>query len=129
VTNKLYRFFVPAVALVLGLLITFAELGQHPSTIQIVLGIAVVGAYSLALLLLQSRSETASLLAGMPVDERWSSINEKALAGAAQVIAVALVGTFIVVEYSGGDAMPYAFMTAVFGAAYLAFIGWFRWRS
>ena len=128
-TNKLYRFFVPAVALVLGLLIAFAEMGQHASTAQAVLAFAIVGAYALALLLLQSRSETASLLAGMPVDERWSSINERALAAAAQVIAVATVGTFIVVEYTGGDAMPYAFMAAVFALAYLGFILWFRWRS
>jgi hypothetical protein len=25
--------------------------------------------------------------------------------------------------------MPYAFMAAIFGAAYLGFIVWFRWRS
>jgi hypothetical protein len=129
VTNKLYKFFVPVLAFVLGSLISLAELGQHASVAQAVLGFAIVGAYALALLFLQSRSETASLLSGLPVDERWSSINERALAAAAQVFAVAAVGTFIVVQFSGGDAMPYAYMTAVFAVAYLGFILWFRWRS
>ena len=128
-TNKRYKFFVPVLAFVLGSLISLAELGQHASVAQAALGFAIVGAYALALLFLQSRSETASLLSGLPVDERWSSINERALAAAAQVIAVAMVGTFIVVEFSGGDAMPYAYMTAVFAVAYLGFILWFRWRS
>jgi hypothetical protein len=129
VTNKAYKFFVPAVALVVGCVIAFVELGQHASPADAALSFAIVAAYALALLLLQSRSETASLLSGMPVDERWSSINERALAAAAQVIAVVTVGAFIVVQYNGGDAMPYAFMAAIFGAAYLGFIVWFRWRS
>jgi hypothetical protein len=129
VTNRLYKWFVPAVALVLGLLIAFAEMGQHASAVQVVLAFVIVGSYALALVFLQSRSETASLLAGMPVDERWTSINQRALAAAAQVIAVATVGAFIVVEYSGGDAMPYAAMAAIFGLAYLGSILWYRWRS
>jgi hypothetical protein len=129
VTNKWSRWFVPLVALVLGLLITLAEMGQHASPTQLALGVVIVGAYALALVLLQSRSETASLLAGIPVDERWSSINQRALASAAQVIAVATVGAFIVVEFAGGDAMPYASMAAIFAVAYLGSILWFRWRS
>jgi len=120
---------VPILALVVGLLMAFAEMGQHASAVQVILAFAIVGAYALALVVLQSRSETVSLLSGLPVDERWASINQRSLASAAQVIAVALVGAWIVVEFAGGDAMPYASMAAVFAVAYLGSILWFRWRS
>jgi len=41
---------------------------------QAVLTFAIVAGYALGLRLLQSKSETASLLSGLPVDERWESI-------------------------------------------------------
>ncbi len=128
-TSKWFRWFVPLVALILGLLITLAEIRQHASGAQAFVSIVVVCAYALALAVLQSRSETASLLAGLPVDERWTSINQRALASAAQVIAVATVGAFVIVEYSGGDPMPYALMASIFALAYLGGVVWFRWRS
>jgi hypothetical protein len=120
---------VPILALVVGLLMAFAEMGQRASAFQVILAFAIVGAYALALVVLQSRSETVSLLSGLPVDERWASINQRSLASAAQVIAVVLVGAWIVVEFAGGDAMPYASMAVVFAVAYLGSILWFRWRS
>jgi hypothetical protein len=129
VTNRWYKWFVPILALVVGLLMAFAEMGQRASAFQVILAFAIVGAYALALVVLQSRSETVSLLSGLPVDERWASINQRSLASAAQVIAVVLVGAWIVVEFAGGDAMPYASMAVVFAVAYLGSILWFRWRS
>jgi hypothetical protein len=128
-TNRLSRWLVPGVGFVLGLLIAFAELGQHASPAQAALAFAVVGAYALGIRFFQARSETASLLSGLPADERWESINQRALSLAAQVIAVVLVGVFLVVEYSGGDAIPYAVLGAVFALAYLGGILWYRWRS
>jgi uncharacterized membrane protein len=127
--TRMNRWLVPAVGFVIGLLMAAAALGRNATPLQAFIAFAICAAYALGLRLRQSRSETASLLSGLPVDERWSSINERALAAAAQIIAVAMVGTFIVVEFSGGDAMPYAYMTAVFAVAYLGFILWFRWRS
>jgi hypothetical protein len=120
---------VPIFGLVLGLLIAAAELAQHASLADALVGFAIVAAYALAILLLQSRSETVSLLSGLPVDERWASINQRALASAAQIIALVLLGAFIIVEFGGGDAMPYAAMAAVFGVAYLGSMMWYRWRS
>jgi cobalamin synthase len=128
-TNSGSRWLVPAVGFVLGLLIALAEIGQHASLAQAISAVVIVGGYALALRFLQARSETASLLSGLPVDERWESINLRALSSAAQIIAAVIVGAFIVVEFSGGDAMPYAWLGAVFGLAYLGGILWYRWRS
>jgi hypothetical protein len=129
VTNHGSRWLVPALGLVLGLLIALAELAQHASPIAGVTAFAIVFGYTLVVAILQSRSETAQLLSGLSIDERWDSIHQRAQASTAQIMAAVLVGTFIVVEFAGGDAMPYAGMAAVFGIAYLGSILWYRWRS
>jgi Na+/H+ antiporter NhaD/arsenite permease-like protein len=123
------KWAVPAVGFVVGLLVAAAELGRRATPLQAALAFAIVAAYALGLRLLQSRSETASLLSGLPVDERWESINNRALALAAQVIAVIILVVFLVTEYEGGDAMPYALLEAAFAAAYFGGILWYRWRQ
>ena len=50
----------------------------------------------------------ASLLSGLPRDERWESINLRALSLAGQVIAIVLVVAFLVTQFGGGDATTYA---------------------
>ena len=90
-TTGMSKWLVPAVAVIIGILIVAAELGHDASPTGAAIGFAIVVGYGLALRLLQSRSETASLLSGMPVDERWEFINNRALSLAAQVIAVVLV--------------------------------------
>jgi hypothetical protein len=77
---------------------------------------------------LQSRSDMASLLSGLPRDERWESINLRALSLAGQLIAVVLVGAFLVTQF-GGDSTPYAWVGAVFGVGYLGGLLWYRSRS
>jgi O-antigen/teichoic acid export membrane protein len=78
---------------------------------------------------LQSRSDLASVLSALPRDERWESINLRALSLAAQVIAVVLVGAFLVTEFRGGDSTPYAWVGAVAALAYLGGRGWYRSHS
>ena len=75
--------------------------------------------YAVAVQLLQRRSDVAGVLAGRPVDERWSAINDHALSLAAQVTAVVLVVAFLVVTFAGGDALPYAWVGAVLAVSYL----------
>ena len=123
------KWFVPVVGFVIGILMAAAELGRNAAPWQAALSFAIVAAYALGLRLLQSKSETASLLSGLPIDERWESINNRALSLAAQVIAVILLAAFLVTQFGGGDAMPYASMIAVFAVAYLGGIAWFRWRQ
>jgi hypothetical protein len=123
------RWIVPAVGLVLGLLISAALAGQNASPAQIGVSFVIVVGYAFALRALQSRSDVASLLSGLPTDERWESINLRALSLAAQLIAVALVVAFLVASFAGGDALPYAWLGAVFAAAYLGGLLWYRSRS
>jgi len=128
-TTTMSRWAVPAVGLVLGLLIALALAGQHASPGQIALSFAIVVGYALVVGALQSRSDVASLLSGLPTDERWASINGRALSLAAQLVAVALVVAFLVVSFTGGDALPYAWVGAVFAVTYLGAIFWYRSRS
>ena len=127
--TTLSKWFVPAVGFVLGLLIAAAEMGRNASPWQAALAFAIVAGYALALRALQSRSDMASLLSGLPRDERWTSINLRALSLAAQVIAVVLVVAFLVAQFSGGDADTYAGLGAIFAVAYLGGLVWYRWRS
>ncbi len=127
--TTLSRWFVPAVGFVLGILIAAAELGRNGSPWQAALAFAIVAGYALALRALQTRSDMASLLSGLPRDERWTSINLRALSLAAQVMAVVLVGAFLVTQFSGGDADTYARLGAIFGVSYLGGLVWYRRRS
>lgn len=128
-TTSLYRWFVPLVGLALGLLIAAAEMGRDASPWQAAVAFAVVAGYALALRALQSRSDMASLLSGLPRDERWESINLRSLSLAAQIIAVVLVAAFLVTEFIGGDSTPYAWTGVVFAVAYLGGLIWYRSRS
>ena len=123
------RWVVPAVGFVLGLLIAAAELGRNASPAQAAVAFVIVAGYALALRALQSRSDMASVLSGLPTDERWEWINLRALSLAAQLVAVALVGAFLVTRFGGADSTPYAWLGAVFGAAYLGGLVWYRSRS
>jgi hypothetical protein len=125
----MYKWVVPAVGFVLGLLIAAAEMGRNASPGQAALAFAIVAGYAIALRMLQSRSDMASLLSGMPRDERWASINLRALSLAAQLIAVVLVGAFLVTQFGGGDSTPYAWLGAVFALGYLGGLVWYRSRS
>jgi hypothetical protein len=123
------RWVVPAVGFVLGLLIAAAEMGRNASPAQAAVAFVIVAGYAIALRMLQSRSDMASLLSGLPRDERWEWINLRALSLAAQVIAVVLVGVFLVTAFGEGDSTPYAWLGAVFAVAYLGGLLWYRSRS
>ena len=123
------RWVVPVVGFVIGLLVAAAMLGGKATPLDAAIGFAIVAAYALGLRFLQTRSETASLLSGLPVDERWEAINASALSLAAQTLAVILLVAFLVTQFRGGDAMPYALLGAAFAMAYFGGIVWYRWRQ
>ena len=128
-TSMSSRWVVPIVGFVIGVLMAAALLGRDASPGQAAIAFAIVAGYAIALRFLQPRSDLASVLSGLPSDERWVSINLMALALAAQVIAIALVGAFLVASFAGGDWAPYAWLGAVFGAAYIGGLIWYRGRS
>ena len=128
-TKTMTRWLVPVAALALGLLIAASLLGSNASPAQAAISFLIVAGYAIVLVALQSRSDVASLLSGMPRDERWDTINLRALSLAAQVLAVTLVAAFLITQFQGGDAIPYALMGGLFGLAYLGGIAWYRVRS
>ena len=128
-TTNMSRWFVPAFGIVLGLLIASAELARNASPWEAVVTFVIVAGYALVLRAFQSRSDMASVLSGLPRDERWASINVRALSIAAQVIAIVLVVGFLVTQFTGGDADTYARLGAIFAVAYLIGLVWYRWRS
>jgi hypothetical protein len=128
-TSTITKWTVPVAGFVLGILIALSMLGRDATPVQAAIAFAVVAGYAILLRLLQSRSDVASLLSGMPRDERWDSINLRALSLAAQVIAVAIVGAFLVAQASDADATPYTWLGALFAATYLGGILWYRQRS
>ena len=127
--TNMSKWMVPVVGIVLGLLIAAAELGRGASPAQAAVAFVIVAGYAIALRVLQSRSDLASVLSGLPRDERWESINQRALSLAAQLVAVVLVSAFLVTQFSGLDSTPYAWVGAVFAAAYLGGLVWYRSRS
>jgi hypothetical protein len=127
--TTLARWFVPLVGLVLALLIAAAALARNANPWEAALAFAIVAGYVIALRALQTRSDMASLLSGLPRDERWASINVRALSIAAQIMAIVLVAGFLVTQFNGGDADTYARLGAIFAVAYIGGLVWYRSRS
>ncbi len=123
------KWVTPVFGLCLAAVMGLVELKRSGSTLSAGLAAAVVAGYAIALLILRSRSETVGALSGLPVDERWISINQRALAFAAQIVAVFLVAAFLITEFAGGAALPYAWSAVALTAAYLGGVLWYRWRS
>ena len=74
--------------------------------------------YALLVTIVGRRSETVSVLAGRPVDERWEQMNLEACAWALGASAIVILGAFIVADATRGDWVPYAFMGAVMAVTY-----------
>lgn len=123
------KWFVPGVGLALGLVVGVAEMGRSGNPVQATVAFALVAGYALLLRAFQSRSDMASLLSGVPRDERWTSINVRALAVAAQVMALAVAIGFLATQFGGGDTETYARLGAIFAVAYIGGLVWYRSRS
>jgi hypothetical protein len=128
-TNRVARWSVAVIGLGIGLVVAVATLASHGTPAEAALSFGIIGTYTIAIHVLRSRSDFARLLTGLPRDERWESINLRALALAAQVMAVVLLVAFLVAQFGGGDALAYAWPGAVFAVAYLGGIAWYRARS
>jgi hypothetical protein len=127
--TTLSRWFVPAIGIVLGLAIAAAEMGRSGNPAQAAVAFAFVAGYVLILRAFQSRSDMAMLLSGLPRDERWTSINVRALAVAAQVMGVVIVIAFLATQFGGGETDTYARLGAIFAVAYIGGLVWYRGRS
>jgi hypothetical protein len=101
------------------MVIGMAELAGGGSIGWAVVSAAIPIGYAVLVTLLARRSETAGVLAGRPVDERWEVMNQEAAAWALGLSAIVVIAAFIVANASGGDWLPYAFVGAVMAATYI----------
>lgn len=122
-------FGAPIASVVLGLVLIGLTVSQgHATPQRAVEGIALLLLASGALVLLQFRSETARVLAGQSIDERWAAIHRSALAAAASIAIIVGVIAYAVVEVRGGENWQFALMLVVLTLGYLVALVWFRWR-
>jgi hypothetical protein len=122
------RWWLVLVGLAVGGVLGLADLVATGSSSRAFIDVAIVVGYTVVLALFRSRSETASVLAGLPVDERWESINLHALATAGLIAAVVSLGGFVAAEVTGHDWSAFAIVAGVIGVSYIGGVIWYRWR-
>ena len=128
-TTAVLRSPVLAVGIVIGLVFGAAGLIGGDPPWRAAISTAIPIGYALLVTIVGRRSETVSVLAGRPVDERWEHINLEASAWALGITAIVILAAFIVADATGGDWMPYAFMGAVMAVAYAGSLAVIRLRS
>jgi len=98
VTTAIRRSPVLVVGVVTGLVIGAAELIGGGTAWRAAISTAIPIAYALLVTVLARRSETVSVLAGRPVDERWELMNQEAAAWALGLSAIVILGAFVVAD-------------------------------
>jgi hypothetical protein len=129
VTTAIRRSPVLVVGVVAGLVIGAAELVGGGTIALAAISTAIPIGYALLVTLLARRSETASVLAGRPVDERWEVMNQEAAAWALGISAIVILAAFVVADATGGDWRPFAFTGAVMAVAYVGSLAAIRLRG
>ena len=127
--QSIARSPVLVVGLVIGLVIGASEVAAGGSPVRILLGGGIPIAYAVLVSVVARRSETASVLAGRPVDERWMQMNLTASTWALGVSALVVLAAFVVVQASRGDYLPYAFVAAVMALSYFGSLVLLRLRD
>ena len=128
-TTIIRRSPILVVGVVAGLVMGAAELIGGGTAWRAAISTAIPIWYAVLVTLLARRSETASVLAGRPVDERWALMNQEAAAWALGLSAIAILAAFIVADATGSDWRPYAFMGAVMAVAYAGSLAVLRLRG
>lgn len=112
-----------------GVAIGGAQLAAGDPPWRAALALVFTIGYGLLVTGLARRSETASVLAGRPVDERWEHLNLEASAWALGATAMVALAAFVVAEATGADWLPYAFICVVIAIAYLGSLVLLRIRG
>jgi len=121
------RWWLILVGLIIGGALGAADWAGG-SPLRAVSDVAIVAGYSLILTLLRSRSETASALAGLPVDERWQAINLHALAAAGMIGAFVALGGFALAVATSHDPTGFVIVAGAVGISYIGSVVWYRSR-
>ena len=128
-TTAMRRSPVLWVGVVIGLVIGAAELAGGGTVLGAAISTAIPIGYAVVVTLLARRSETAGVLAGRPVDERWQHINLEASTWAFGVSAIVVLAAFVMAQATGGEWLPYAFIGAVMALAYVGSLVLIRFRD
>ncbi len=113
------RYPAIVVAIPVGALMAAGVLISGASALQAAMSMAIVIGYAMVVTTIGRRSETASALAGRPVDERWEHIDLEACAYALGISTIVVLAAFVVTQASGGAWQPYALIAAVLGLSYV----------
>ena len=121
------KWFLPLFSVALGLLFLGALWagGEREAGIESLVIMSVLG----LIFLLGGRSELIRALRGDGRDEYWQRIDVHATALAGNVLIVAIIGMCAWEWAHGEDGSPYAQLGAIAGLAYVAALGFLRWRS
>jgi len=121
------KWFLPLFSVALGVLFCAALWvgGERSAGIQ---SLAIMAGLALVLLL-GGRSDLIRGLRGDGRDEYWQRIDVHATALAGNVLIVAVLGMCAWEWAHGDDGSPYAQLGAIAGVAYVAALGFLRWRS
>jgi hypothetical protein len=122
------RWWLVLVGLVVGGVLGAADYAANGSGGRAVTDAVIVTGYTAILAFFRSRSETAGVLAGSPVDERWQVINLRALAAAGMVAALVSLGGFAVTEAAGRDPSGFLVVAFAVGVSYIGGVIWYRSR-
>jgi hypothetical protein len=122
------RWWLVLVGVAVGGTLGVADLLGSGSWGRALTDVAIVAGYTTVLAIFRTRSETASVLAGIPVDERWQAINLHALAAAGMIAAFMALGGFAVAVATGHDWSGFAIVAGTVGIAYIGGVIWYRTR-
>jgi uncharacterized membrane protein len=130
VSTRIFRsgWWLILVGLVIGGILGAADYLANGSPSRALIDVAIVVGYTAALAVFRARSETAGVLAGDPVDERWQLINMRAMATAGQIAGFVSLTGFILAEATGHDWSGFAIVAGAVGIAYIGGVIWYRSR-
>jgi hypothetical protein len=114
------KWFLPGFALAMGIVIFAAQWAGGDASGGVI-SLAILAGFG-ALVLFGGRSETIRGLRGDGRDERLLDMDIKATAISGMAIITAIIAAFIVQLARGEDVMPYAWLGAVGGLAYIVAI-------
>lgn len=107
------------VGVVAGLALGAAQLVGSGEAWQAVVSGVIPMAYAAAVTILGRGSDSLSVLAGRPVDERAEHVGQEASTLAFGLTAVAVIGAVAWQLATRGDWVPYAAIAVVMAAAYI----------
>ena len=121
------KWFVPSLAVVLGLVVFAAQwAGGDPGSGLV--SLAIMAGFGL-LVLLGGRSETIRGLRGDGRDERFRKIDIDATALAGLAVIIAIIVAFVIELAKGHSGNPYGWLGAIAGVTYLVAVVLFRIRG